>query len=284
MLRSLRRLGVRVAARAVNGRRRYPAYSQFWLNHECWRLVERDDFAARRPAYTWGVLHGAALARALGIPRVTVVEFGVATGRGLVSLDRIAGAVESLLGVGIDVVGFDTGVGLPPPSDVRDVPNLYSPGEFAMDEAALRAELSPRARLELGPIAETLPDFLARCKHPIAFASIDVDYYSSTVDALRAFAGDESTLVPRPILYFDDIIGATFADFNGERLAMHEFNRDHPCRQISPVHGLRWILPWPLSLEKWPEMMYMLHVLDHSRYGERDHLAGGGQAPPVQRA
>jgi hypothetical protein len=54
-------------------------------------------------------LQGAHLAKALGIKRVSVIEFGVAGGNGLVALDRIAEKVEQALGIDIDVYGFDTG-------------------------------------------------------------------------------------------------------------------------------------------------------------------------------
>jgi hypothetical protein len=35
------------------------------------------------------------------------------------------------------------------------------------------------------------------------------------------------------VCYFDDIIGYTFSDFNGERLAIHEFNEGIRLRRDS---------------------------------------------------
>jgi hypothetical protein len=84
-------------------------------------------------AYTWGVVQGVHLAKVLGIDRVSVIEFGVAGGRGLLALERIADQVKSIFGVTVDVIGFDTGTGLPKPVDVRDMPNLWSEGFFPMD-------------------------------------------------------------------------------------------------------------------------------------------------------
>ena len=94
-----------------------------------------EDVAAelgslQRPHYTWGMAHGAWLARNLGIDRISVIEFGVAGGNGLVALDRAAELVEARLEVGIDVYGFDSGAGLPKPEDYRDLPNLWSTGDF----------------------------------------------------------------------------------------------------------------------------------------------------------
>jgi hypothetical protein len=59
------------------------------------------------------VLQGVSLAKVLNLPRVSVFEFGVAGGSGLVSLERVAELVEQKTGVGIDVYGFDTGEGFP---------------------------------------------------------------------------------------------------------------------------------------------------------------------------
>jgi hypothetical protein len=50
--------------------------------------------------------------------------------------------VGDLCGVKIDAVGFDTGTGLPPPVDHRDVPNMLWSGRFAMDLEVLRRRLN----------------------------------------------------------------------------------------------------------------------------------------------
>src|SRR3972149_1664776 len=54
------------------------------------RIVKESG--KERPWYAWGVLCGVDLAQSLGIDRVSVIEFGVAGGRGLISLERIASA------------------------------------------------------------------------------------------------------------------------------------------------------------------------------------------------
>ena len=114
----------------------------------------------QRPYYTWGMTHAAYLAKHLDIPRITAIELGVAGGSGLVAMENAAEYLERALDVTIDVVGFDSGAGLPKPQDIRDLPNLWSQGDFAIDEAALRARLQ-RAHLRLGLVETTIPDFLA---------------------------------------------------------------------------------------------------------------------------
>jgi hypothetical protein len=55
------------------------------------------------------------LGKTLGHERISVIEYGVAGGNGLRMLEEHAKKIESILGVKIEVYGFDTGKGLPQP-------------------------------------------------------------------------------------------------------------------------------------------------------------------------
>jgi hypothetical protein len=224
-----------------------------------------------RPAYLWGSLHGAYLAKSLGLGAVSLVEFGVAGGNGLVDLDLIAHAIASNVSVQTSVFGFDSGQGLPAPVDVRDCPNLFSPGDYPMDAGSLRERVHG-AELILGDVADTIDAFLARKAPPVAFASFDLDLYSSTAHALRLFEDDPTIVLPRVHCYFDDITGFTYADFNGERLAIHEFNERNGTRKISALYGLSHYVPTRCSRDLWVEKMHLAHILDHPLYGEPDGL------------
>jgi hypothetical protein len=242
-----------------------------WLNSK-FGEIGSDAICAQRPPYIWGTLHGAHMARALGIPRVSVIEFGVAGGNGLVALDRIGLRVEEICAVGIDVYGFDTGHGLPRPRDYRDSPNLYSEGLFSMDRHKLEARLT-RARLILGLIRETVEEFIRSGPAPVAFVSVDLDYYSSTMEAFKLLEADHRVLLPRIHMYFDDIMGYTWSDFTGERLAIQEFDATHAMRKISRVYGLKWFVPRDQSEAIWLEQFYMAHIFDHPLIGSPDGLA-----------
>src|SRR5689334_21440341 len=93
------------------------------------------------PEYAHGLHEAVMLTRALGAPGFTAIEFGVAGGRGLVTLEQHAAHYARECGIEIDVVGFDTGAGLPASGDYRDMPYYWDTGYYAMDEAALRARL-----------------------------------------------------------------------------------------------------------------------------------------------
>ena len=66
-----------------------------------------------RPHFAWGILYAAHLAKTLSITRISALEFGVAGGNGLLSMEAVSTAVGKILDVEIDVYGFDTGVGFP---------------------------------------------------------------------------------------------------------------------------------------------------------------------------
>jgi hypothetical protein len=241
------------------------------------KKLASEPTCAARPYYVWGVLQGAHLGKALEIARVSVIEFGVAGGNGLVSLERIAEKVESILEIGIDVYGFDTAGGLPEPLDYRDCPNLWSAGYFPMDKKQLQRRLR-RAQLILGLIDDTAPKFIESNPSPVAFVSFDMDYYSSTMQAFKLLEAQQSLLLPRIYCYFDDILGFTYSEFNGERLAISEFNAAHSMRKISPIYGLRHFLPKPHADSWWPEVFYMAHAFDHELYNRPDGSIKPGTA------
>jgi hypothetical protein len=218
-----------------------------------------------RPQYMWPLIHATHVARALGISRIAAIEFGVAGGNGLLALERAAAAATELSGTEVEIFGFDTGTGMPAPADPRDAPFLIEPSYFEMDEPALRARLD-RAELVLGPVAETVPQWPEASHAPIGFAAFDLDYYSSTVAALRVLEGNPERLLPRVLCYFDDIFGYGWTDFMGVRAAIDEFNSKSARRKIAKVHGLRFELPTAEFHKPWHEKLYLVHVFDHPRY------------------
>ena len=210
--RYIRRLDEEAAAEAVQSHNYdHDDYVYPWLNSIFMKLLSEEP-GVLRPSYTWGVLHSVHLAKTLGINRVSVIEFGVAGGNGLISLDRVAEKVEAILGVGVDVYGFDAGTGLPKPEDYRDLPNLYTASSFQMDVEGLKKRLK-KAQLILGLVENTVPRFIDSGAAPVAFVSIDLDYYSSTMQAFKLFEaarpcfcrGSIATLMTSWVLHFQSI-------------------------------------------------------------------------------
>jgi hypothetical protein len=201
-----------------------------------------------RPAYLAGLLAAADQARRQGVDQMSAVEFGVASGDGLVALQTEAEAIELETGIRVRVFGFDTGSqGLPSLiGDYRDHPDWWRPGDFPMDEVALRARLTGRTTLVLGNVKDTVPTFFERYRPPpIGFVSVDLDLYSSTKDALQIFSRSDRSMLWHVPVYFDDIEFLVNHKFAGELLAIDEFNRDTDSVKIDRWYGLREGRPFP---------------------------------------
>jgi hypothetical protein len=245
-----------------------PGMRSLWTRFPVGSVETRVRFGIwKRPHYAYGVYAAADLARRLHIPEISVAEFGVAGGQGLLALENIAQQVGSALGIDISVLGFDTGEGMPDPIDYRDLPHVWGKGFYTMDQEKLRAQLV-RARLVLGDVGETVPSILAEARlPPLGFIAFDLDYYSSTKKAFRIFESEHRMYLPRVYCYFDDIVWPETAchnDYVGELCAIREFNLEHPRQKLCPIHMLRRIRPIPAA---WNEQIYILHHFQHPLYG-----------------
>lgn len=223
------------------------------------RLIDRWG-AVDRPHYLAGVLAAADHARRENIARISVIEFGVAGGGGLVALQDYAAAVEQDTGIVIDVYGFDTGEGLPEPcGDYRDHPDQWRSSDYRMDVDKLKKRLTPRTRLCLGNIRDTLPSFLASDPAPVGFIACDVDLYSSTNDVLRIFSAPQRRMLSRAFIYFDDIDFQFNHRFAGELLSIQEFNEANEWVKIDRWRGLK--RGRAFGDQPWFDKMYIAHDL-----------------------
>ena len=230
-----------------------------------------------RPHYGYCMLEAAKLAAKLGHTAMSVIEFGVAGGNGLLAMERHAGFVEQETGIKIEIFGFDMGTGLPPPRDYRDLPYLWQSGYYRMEKAKLEERLQ-RSKLWLGPVTESVQGFLetfgSNPPPPVGFISFDLDYYSSTVEAFHVFSRGSISVLPRVIRYFDDIAGdceAAFNIFTGELLAIAEFNAASDDVKIAECRGLRFS---PGHIPRlWHEQIYIAHLFRHPDYQRPIHAS-----------
>jgi hypothetical protein len=204
----------------------------------------------------------ATLAKQLGHKTISAIEFGVAGGNGLVSAEKHAHAIQRELGVEFQIYGFDGGQGLPAPRDYRDIPSLWQPGFYAMDQDALKKRLRI-SQLVIGSVRDTCVDFFARYKPaPIGCIFWDLDFYSSTMDAFKILDGEKTYFLPRVWTYFDDIIGEEHSDFTGERLAIADFNAQPRHAKLSQNRNLVYhAVP-----QQWKYQIFVYHDFDHPEY------------------
>ena len=216
-----------------------------------------------RCQHAYSLLKAADRAKGLGLESVTVIEFGVAAGAGLMNLAKVAAKVTRLTGVEIRICGFDTGLGMPPPQSYRDHPDLYQEGDFKMDVAALRAALPANCHLVIGEVETTVPRFLEELSDasPLGFISIDVDYYYSTKQALRILSGPPSKYLPKVAVYLDDLEDESHNSYCGELLAVREFTDSHEFRKIEKHAFLRSYRIFRNA--RWIDHIFTAHILDH---------------------
>ena len=223
------------------------------------RMKVEFDLILKQP-YAWGILRAATHAAPRDANKITVVEVGVAGGGGLLSMCNIARHASRLTGIEIDVAGFDGGAGLPAPIDYRDHPDGYRQGDYPMEVNALKRKLPPNCSLWLGDFKKTIPGFLENLEAPIGFVAIDIDYYSSTKEALALFDGDPSKYLRIPMIYFDDVWDEGHSQWAGELLAINEFNQSKPLRKIEPYRFLRSRRVFKNA--RWIDQIYALHMFD----------------------
>ena len=231
-----------------------------------------------RHHHSYAILEQADFAKNLGIKTVTLIEFGVANGAGLLNICEIARRVTAVTGVEFRIYGFDTGKGMPPPESYRDHPELYSTGDFPMNHQALKQRLPANATLVLGELKETVEQFVAKlsAEEPVGFVSIDVDYHSSTRDALKIFSAAPDKYLPRVQIYLDDVEAPTHNSWCGELFAVHEFNAANELRKIEHHTFLRGQRIFKNA--RWIDHMMMLHVLDAPM---RSSWRTTGGPPPI---
>lgn len=222
--------------------------------------------AVDRPNYGWCMYHAAREARALGYKAMTIVEFGVAGGNGLVCLCQHKRDIEKELGVEVLVVGFDSGAGLPASSDSRDLLYFWPAGSFQMDRAALEKRLNGQASLVLGDVADTVASWRPRQDAPIGAIMFDLDFYTSTMAAFGIL--QQSNILPRVWCYFDDIRGYpgnAYTDSIGEREAIKQFNLSADRQQLNDHLSPAYVFKGQPH-ETWHQDIYLYHRLGHPQY------------------
>ncbi len=224
------------------------------------RFRARWDVAPR-PHYLVSTLFAADQAKLENLSAISVVEFGVGGGAGLLQLQRAAAAVTRETGVSIRVFGFDSGAGLPEfNGDYRDFPDVWQKGWYGMDEMKVRAMLDPRTTLVIGDVRDTVPRFLTEHNPPpIGFVAVDLDLYSSTAGALQLLSSPDRRMLKHVPVYLDDIHMDRTHRFGGELLAVDEFNEQNDDVKIDswralPIHR-------PFRDAGWLSQMWMAHDL-----------------------
>jgi hypothetical protein len=232
------------------------------LGTDYWRYLIG---ALERPHYAHLLVHSAQLAKRFGISEISVVEFGVGGGGGLKIFEDYSRWVEKRWGVRFKFFGFDSGKGMPIARSLYDLPYMWTIGQFDMRNSTAIEKLK-KSEVIIGPISETINQINSKSEiPPIGAIAFDVDYYSSTLDALQIFNLDPDLFLPRIPLYFDDCIGTEIEmhiDWIGERRAIMEYNESQEKVKIGQAYNLST----SSTSMRWTKKIWYAHLFKNSLY------------------
>ena len=222
-----------------------------------------------RPHYYSVLYETVRLAASLKYKKISCIEFGVAGGNGLLAIEKYAKKLEKKFGVQIEIYGFDNGTGLPKSNDYRDLPFLWSEGDFEMDVKKLEKKIT-RSKLILGDVKETVGTFIDDyAPAPIGCVFFDLDYYTSTKSAMEIFNHELINFLPRVICYYDDVIGSV-NNYNGALLAIDEYNNQNTMRKIVKDYGTVTDIKYGCNYKH----VFILHLFEHLQYSLNSRNAG----------
>lgn len=177
---------------------------------------------------------------------------------------ELAKLIKNETGVKFNIVGFDSGCGLPQVRGHKDHAELWKNGDFVMqDRDGLMRRINGRADLIFGDINNTVEELRSRLSpnKPLGFISVDVDIYTATIAALRCLEWRSDLYLLGVSMYFDDTQFFFANEWAGELLAINEFNSRSEYRKIGEDRSLPGRRPRKGA--GWYRAMYVCHVLDH---------------------
>ena len=227
-----------------------------------------DDDDVPRPYYAYCIHKATLLAKSLGYSKISIIEFGVAGGNGLVNIEQHVTALSKEFDIQYEIYGFDSGKGLPHSENYRDLKYVWKQGFYQMDYEKLAKTLKV-SRLVIGDIKETSSTFISKFNpSPIGSILIDLDYYTSTKNSFKIFDASPEYFLPRVYCYCDDIHGTGLRaanEFTGELRAIKEFNEQNTTKKIAQELGLSWLRNKP---SRWNDQIFVYHDFNHPRYNE----------------
>ena len=223
-------------------------------------------FPLFRPHYESLLFEASKNAIRLGLNEINIIELGVAGGNGIKSLLKYKKKVEKVLNIKINILGFDSGSGLPKTNKKEDLPFFWKQGDYTNQNIKDLEKNDQSIKIYEGNISSTLDNFTSENKVKIALILFDMDLYSSTkifLDKIPELS-QKKLLLPRVFCYFDDLFVADYSlnDINGEPLAISEFNINNKDLKLGKT--LDHISDFKFPLAK--GQVFMLHDFNNEDY------------------
>lgn len=223
-------------------------------------------FTTFRPHYETLIYESSKNALKLGYDEINIIELGVAGGDGIKTLVKYKEKVEKILKIKINIIGFDTGAGLPHTTYKQDLPFFWKKGDYTNQNLSNLEKEFTNVKIYQGNISATLDEFVNNNKKKIGLIIFDLDLYSSTKLFLNKIheLSKENLLLPRTFCYFDDLFLADYCldDSNGEPLAIGEFNKEFRDLKLGKFFDHINDFKFPLAKGQ----IYTLHDLNNVDY------------------
>lgn len=225
-------------------------------------------FSNFRPHYESLIYETSKNAIKLGFNEINVVELGVAGGNGIKSILKYKRKIEKILDIKINIIGFDTGTGLPNSDLKEDLPYFWKQGDYTNINLKDLEKEDSSIKIYEGNISSTIDKYILENKIKIGLIFFDLDLYSSTklfLDKIPALS-EKKLLLPRVFCYFDDLFVAdyTLNDINGEPLAIKEFNNQFKKIKLGKTFDHITDFKFPLAKGQ----IYTLHDFDNENYNK----------------
>jgi len=223
-------------------------------------------FSNFRPHYEALIYETSKNAIKLGFNEIDVIELGVAGGNGVRSILKYKRKIEKIMDIKINIIGFDTGTGLPNSDLKEDLPYFWKHGDYRNNNLKDLEKEDTSIKIYEGNISSTLDKYIIENKSKIGLIFFDLDLYSSTklfLDKIEELS-QKKLLLPRVFCYFDDLFVAdyTLNDINGEPLAIEEFNAQSKNIKLGKTFDHITDFKFPLAKGQ----IYVLHDFENEDY------------------
>lgn len=197
-----------------------------------------------------------------------MIELGVAGGNGIKSILKYKRKIEKILNIKINIIGFDTGTGLPNSHLKQDLPYFWKHGDYRNNNLKDLEKEDNSIKIYEGNISSTIDKYILENKSKIGLIFFDLDLYSSTklfLDKIEELSQNK-LLLPRVFCYFDDLFVAdyTLNDINGEPLAIEEFNAQSKNIKLGKTFDHITDFKFPLAKGQ----IYTLHDFENEDYNK----------------
>ena len=213
-----------------------------------------------RPEYEILLDHYLSKTENKNLDHISIIEFGVASGKSLKYLENIKSKFEKKYKLKIKIFGFDTFEGMPKSRNKYDQLYDWKEGDYYSSYNDVNSSLK-YTKLIKGDVKNSinLKIFKDYGISNVLIIFFDLDFFTSTNYSFKIFEKSFSkTLRPRVGLFFDNLHSSS--EFSGEYLSIKKFNEKN-------LRNNKFISK-DFYLEKFDNRFYQYMNFEHKLFNE----------------